>query len=331
MYKKILILAFLLSSFFSFSQEVVNSIPLRLKGNRDVFQIVDNDKKEVTLFLSDKKKVNAIRLNEQMQIIDSLSSDRPDKTYDEMIGCISNGNKKKIFWASGNTKQIVLQNYDFEKRTISTDRYTLELKEERVVQKFSDNGNFYIVTVLKDSNSLKFYIFDTSDTISEKIMSLEGFNFYRSHFDKSTLYGVLDENFLPFEKAYLLQKITPESPTSLTFSSRKRKCYIHEGKFILSFDSNPDYTMLVTIDLNNFTATEKTFKSEYIQPDFYGRPELSSFLIDDKLFQIKVSSIEMVLVIKDMNNNVIKKYKTLSTEDISYKSSPMIQEKRKQL
>jgi hypothetical protein len=87
MFKKLLLVSLFLNSFISFSQELVNYTPIELKKNRDVFQIVNNDKKEVTLFVSDKIKVKAIRLNEKMQIIDSISTERPDKKkFTEMIG-----------------------------------------------------------------------------------------------------------------------------------------------------------------------------------------------------------------------------------------------------
>ena len=57
MIKKTLLASLILSSLISFSQELVSSIPLELKKNRDVFQTINNDKKEITLFIGDKIKV----------------------------------------------------------------------------------------------------------------------------------------------------------------------------------------------------------------------------------------------------------------------------------
>lgn len=87
-------------SLTSFSQTLVSSIPLEMKKNRDVFQIVNESRKEVTLFLSDKTSINAVRLDDKIQIIDSLSTTRPEKKYSEMIGFVSIGEKgsnPKIF------------------------------------------------------------------------------------------------------------------------------------------------------------------------------------------------------------------------------------------
>jgi hypothetical protein len=54
MLKKLLFTFLLLIHLTSFSQEIVHSTPVALKKNRDVFQTVNDDKKEVTLFISVK-------------------------------------------------------------------------------------------------------------------------------------------------------------------------------------------------------------------------------------------------------------------------------------
>ena len=98
MLKKILLASLFLNGLISFSQEIVSSTPINLKKNRDVFQTLNEDKKEVTLFISDKIKVNALRLNEKMEVIDSLSAERPiAKTYTNMIGYNLNDDNTDCF------------------------------------------------------------------------------------------------------------------------------------------------------------------------------------------------------------------------------------------
>ncbi|MBC7494448.1 MAG: hypothetical protein H7221_05515, partial [Flavobacterium sp.] len=58
--KRLLIITlFLLSVFESFSQELAAEIKLGLEKDRKVFQIVDEVKKEVSFFISDKKNITA--------------------------------------------------------------------------------------------------------------------------------------------------------------------------------------------------------------------------------------------------------------------------------
>ena len=169
MYKRSILLALLLCSIISFSQEIVNSTPVALKKGKSVFQIVNDFTKETTLFISDKEKVKAIRLNSDMQIIDSLSTERLNpKLYVGMIGYNEDKSNINLFWTSSSHKDIFIQQFNFDKPNSENKTYTLSLKDEKFVQNFSQNGKFYIMTVLKNSDKLKLYVFDTDGKLAER-------------------------------------------------------------------------------------------------------------------------------------------------------------------
>jgi hypothetical protein len=326
MYKKSIALILLLSSLISFSQQIVNSIPLELKKDRDVFQVVNNSKKETSLFISDKKRVKAIRLNEKMQIIDSLSTERPDKKYSEMIGYNGDKTNPRLFWRSSNGKEIYSQLYNFENKKVLNINYSLPLKDEKVLQQFSENNKFYILSVLRDSNIIKLYVFDNEGKLEEKTIDLTGFKFFKYNYERTNLYGVLGESLTQSERSFSLQKIATESPTSLTESSKLRKCYSNENQLFLTFDTRVDFTQLITIDLGSYTATEKYIAKPYMP--FVELSDLSSnsFLIDQRLYQVKLSSEQMILTVKDLNDNIIKEYTVDSKSPIAFKNSEIIQE-----
>ena len=261
MYKQSILLALLLCSIISFSQEVVNSTPIALKKNKTVFQVVNDSTKETTIFVSDKEKVKAIRLNKEMQITDSLSTERLNpKIYVAMIGYNESKSNINLFWTSSNHKDLFIQKFNFNKLNSENKTYTLPLKEETFVQNFSQNGNFYIMTVLKNSDKLKLYVFDTDGKLEEKIIDLTGFRFFKSDYQKTTIYGVLNESYYATELPFSLQKIRPENPTSLVESSKRRKCYSIGNTIVITLDSNLDYTQLITLDLDKFKASEKFIK-----------------------------------------------------------------------
>lgn len=326
MFKKILLASFFLAGLSSFSQEVVSSTSLDLKNNRDIFQTINNDKKEVSLFVSDKVKVKALRLNEQMQITDSISTERPDKkTYTNMIGYNISNDNTRLFWSSNDYENIISQLYDFKSRTITPKEFTLVLKEEKVLQKFSEADNFYILSVVKKSNNLKLHIFDKEGNYTSKIIPLEGFHFFTSNYTRSNLYGVLGENLLPFEVPFSLENITVENPTSLTDGSKKRKCYFSNKQITITLDTNIDYTQVIIVDLKEFTASEKIVKKQFIGGD---RMYLNSnsFYFDNKLYQLKGSSDLLYFTIKDLNDTLLKQYMVNSASPINFKNSEIYQE-----
>lgn len=331
MFKKLLLTALLLNGLASFSQEVVTSAPVELKKNRDVFQTVNNEKNEVTLFVSDKIKVKAIHLDQKMQIVDSLSAERPNtKTYTNMIGYNISKNNTRLFWSSNDYEDIYCQLFDFNSKKVTTQQHTLVLKEEKILQKFSENENFYILTVVKKSNNFKLHIFNKDGSYKEKIISLEGFHFFKSNYTKTNLYGVMEQNLLPFEAPFSLENITVENPTSLTNAAKKRKCYFNKKEIVITIDTNPDYTQVLILDLEKFSATEKIIRS-FIIPNISDsgyRVHIvsNSFFIDNKLYQIKSSSDEFHFTIKDLESNTIKEFSATANRPIDFKNSEIYQE-----
>ena len=91
--KKSFSILFVLISFSSFSQEMVKSLDLKIAKNTTVFQVVEEDKKQVSLFFNDKKIAKAIRLNNELNLIDSLSANRPQKGYEDIVGYSITKNK----------------------------------------------------------------------------------------------------------------------------------------------------------------------------------------------------------------------------------------------
>lgn len=326
MIKKILFASLFLNSLISFSQDIVSSTPVELKKNRDIFQVVNSEKKDVTLFISDKIKVKAIHLNQNMQIVDSISTERPStKTYDKMIGYNINNNNTRLFWSSNDFEKIIAQLYDIPNHKVVKQEYALVLKDEKVLQKFSENENFYILTCIRKSNNLKLHVFDKDGNYTSKTISLEGFHFLTNTYGKTDLNGLLSENLLPFEFPYTLTYINPENPTSLTDGAKKRKCYFDNKQIIITLDTNIDYTQVFVIDLATFTATEKMVKKHLITGD---RSSLNSnsFYFDNKLYQIKTSSDLLYFTLKDLDDTLLKEHFANAAKPIDFKNSEIYQE-----
>lgn len=327
MHKKLLLIALCLSVTFSFSQELVNYTPVELKRNRDVFQIVDNNKKETTLFISDKEKVKAILLNEKMQIMDSLSTERPDKKkYSEMIGYTAASSNARLFWSSRDRSFILSQLYDFRNRKTATQQVTLLLKNERVLQNFSSTDKFCILSIVRETSTLKLYVFDEDGDHVTKTIDLGNLRFYKKDYTKTNLYGVFEENLLPFEAPFSLQNIHTENPTSITDGAKKRKCYFDNDELVITLDSNVDYTQMLIIDLKNYTASEKIINKNIILAENRSSLNSNSFYFDKKIYQMKSSSNSFFFSTKDLDGNVLKEYNVTPDSTIDFKNSEIYQQ-----
>ncbi|HMK06436.1 MAG TPA: hypothetical protein VK476_02835 [Flavobacterium sp.] len=328
MFRKAIFFLLLFASIFSFSQQVVTQIPLALKKDRNVFQIINPTTKQVSLFVSDKNMVNAIRLDEQIRVVDSLSAERPEKKYTDMIGYIGQNDNPVLFWSSQKHQEIFAQSYNFETRKVASYSYSIDLKNEKFLQQFSENDHFYIFTVLNETNTLKIYVFDRSGSMETKSIEMPGYMFFNAENKLTTFYGVLDENLMPFEPYYSLEKIAPENPVSLTQSAKKRKCYSKDGKVIMSFDVSTNFTQLITVDLKKFTTSEKIIYKPNVASKRLSQLNSNSFLIDGKLYQIKTSGDEMYVTLKTLGDSLVKEYKTNKDSPIDFKNSDIILENK---
>jgi hypothetical protein len=201
------------------------------------------------------------------------------------------------------------------------------MEDEIFIQYFSQNGKFYIMTILKNSNTLKFYVFDNNGKLEERNVDCSDIRFATSDDEKITLYEVLKESYNENELHFSLQKIRSENPTSLVESSKKRKCYSNGNTIVITLDSNIDYTQLITIDLDKFQASEKYINKPYIKYIDAFELNSNSFLIDKYLYQIKSSSNRLILTVKDLDNNLIKSYEASDENPIiDFKNSNYVQE-----
>ena len=325
MLKKALFICFILSSFISSSQEIVKEFNLKLARKRNFFQVTNENSKEVILFLNDKEKVSSIRFDNKFEIKDSISTLRPEKKYTEIIGYSQKDQNYFLFWGSKDRNDINVQSFNFLTKETQAKPITLELKKEKVIKEITINNTFYLISIVKNSSILKFYTSDENGNLNEKMVDLTKFQFRNKDGQNVNLYNVLFEVF----EEHFIQTIHNDSPPSLAFSSKKLKAYAYKNdEIIFTFDNNTDQTTILKINLNNFTPTLKSIDQPKITQSSsdFSIPKSNSFLIDDKILQIKTNPSFLFLTISDQNGNKINEFKTLREEEISYKNSDVFQE-----
>lgn len=314
----------LLSSLSCISQNLAKNIKLNYARKNNVFQVVEENKKQVSLFFSDKYKARIIRLDENFNFIDSLSTDRPSKEYDEIIGYSISGDKYYSYWSTSNNKKITSQSFDFESNKVSLKTYFIDFTEEKAIETITINNVFYLLSVVKDKNILHLYVFDDGK-MEKKTIDLSSKNFVTYNNQRASLWQVISE-ITDFETNLSFQNILEETPPSLALSANKKKAYIRENNLILTIDNNKGFTQMININVNDLTFEVKFYTQPYIDSTKSEITESNSFLYKDRLIQIKLDAQILYISIKDFEGNELKSYSAFAGKEIAFKNSDIIQE-----
>lgn len=323
--KKLLCALILLVSLTSNSQELVKELKINLGLKTDAFQIVEEQKKQIAFFFSDKKSISTVRFNDSFNVIDSITVSRPSKEYDAVVGYSITDNKYFAYWSD--RKKMLAQCFDFDTKQVSSKIFPLEFGDEKVIKKITVNDVFYIITILKNSSVLNFYVYN-NNTFEKKIIDLSAKRFLGFDNKTALLWDIIDRG-TALEPSLFFQNISNETPPSLVFSAFKRKIYCPENTVVFTLDTNKRFTQLISVNLSDYTVFQKSYNQPHIEETpTGGGVDSNSFLSDNNLIQMKLSSEKMILSIKDFDGNELKSFEVINGEEINFKNSEIIQENK---
>jgi hypothetical protein len=321
---KKLTLFLILTNFICFSQELISKVNLELDKQTDYFHVVNEKNNTISLFLINKTNIKSILFNNKLEIESELSTEKPDKKYKEIIGNGFEGVNSIVYWFDSKNQDVLIQYFDLIKKSVSSKNYKLELGEEKIIKATTINDTFYIISINKNSNVLNFY-FIRNNELTKKTIDLSNNKFINKENKFSTLWDILQEG-TTFEKDFSLQGISNETPPSLVLSSSKRKSYLDNNNLILTFDNNKNYTQIISIDVNQFTASVTTINQPFVRQADISFVDSNSFIIDKKIIQIKLNSNNLIMEIKELNGKSIKQIEISDDNEFKYNNSEIIQE-----
>lgn len=322
--KFFIILLFCLKGLFLFSQEQVASFLPHCDKKTDVFQIVEEDKKQVVLFFCNKKNVYAYLLNETLQVTDSINASRPEGKYDEIIGYSVSNNYYQSFWSNSKLKEIGVQSFNFKTKEVTVKKIELSFKNEEVFKKITINNNFYLITVTYDSNLLNFYKFE-QDHFEKRTVDLSSKRFLGYNNEFTNLYKILSERNVT-EAGFTMETISNETPPSLVINNCRRKIYPRQNDLVLTFDNNKSFTQIITINLQDFSFNSNFLAQPKVKESDFINSVSNSFVLNDKVIQMKSNSDQMVLSVKNFDGSEFKSFEINDNVDIDFKNSDIIQE-----
>lgn len=307
-----------------FSQEIASKLPINCDKKTDVFQIVEEKKNQTLIFYTDKKKITAVRLDSTLNMMDSIKVSRNTEELNNLLGYNTSGNNYSILWGGSKSKNITIQSFDFEKKETVLKHTILDFENEKLFKKLTVNGVFYMLTIVKASNIINLYKFE-NDNFTKKTIDLSEKRFLSSENKFNLLYAIMSENRLS-DPAFSFELISNETPPSLVLSSSKRKIYAQENQIVLTLDVCKLYSQIIRINLNDFSAQCQFIAQPKIGDSDYPTGDSNSFLLNDKIIQMRSKSDILLLKFKNQNGEELKSYELKTNEEIPFKNSDIIQE-----
>ena len=147
--------------------------------------------------------------------------------------------------------------------------------------------------------------------MDKKTVDLSDKTFINWDNKKTNLWDVVSGS-TAFEPSWFIQNILNERAPSLTFSANKRKAYTTDNTLILCLDRNKRFTQLISLNLTDLSASVKSFNQPFIPDDEFDKTDSNTFLLEDKIIQMRINSEMMILSVKDLDGNEIKTLEALA-------------------
>jgi len=308
MFKKISILTFIIISSIGFSQEFINSFPMQINSKSFVFEVKNDSTQTTTLFNAGKNKILSIKLNENKQIIDSLSTESILENY-SIIGSNYSKNLDIIYCKNEKSGDLFALSFDFFNKKTTLIDFSQSLEKDNNIYNFSQNDKFYMLYTIKGTNNLKINSIDFKGNITSHNIDISNFKLLNYYNNTTTLYKSIGSFYGAFTNKNFTV-IDSKSDISLIEASNKTKLYIKKNQLVFTFDISKSVTQILNVNLIDFTANVKHIATPPIGASLESMTEMesNSFLIDDKLFQFKLTSELEIITIKNLDGQLMKTY-----------------------
>lgn len=315
----------------SFSQVKVAELPINYESiyftKKESLAIPNPKNNELVIFVEDYEKSYAYLLNSKMETIANLVTPSLPNSFKNFLGSnINNDGSYSIFFSNNSKKKFGVLKLDFTKKTTTNIALEFKLKKEAYVESFSHNGNFYLISVTKNSSDIHFYTFDENNNTTKNTVDFSFVNTTVNGYLKKAYHHLTTRNLGP---SGALIKIDETTPNAVESTCEPNKFYILDNLFYFTFDNSKRNTTIATVDPQNFEVTHTQFEQNNITRGTNNYIlNHNSYIHDNKLFQVIANTNKMNFKVTDLKSKSILKEITLNKNDsITFKNTPILQEK----
>jgi hypothetical protein len=308
MSKNVITIIFFIFSNIGFTQESLNSISLKIYPDNLVFDIKNDSTNTSTLFNCSESKILAIKLDNNKQVIDSLSMNLTANKY-SIVGTNSNRDIDIIYCKDEKTNNMFAISFDFSKKTIKNIAIDLKFNNDNNIYNFSQGDKLYTLFTVKGTSNLVIKTIDFEGKINNHVLNFDDYKLVNYYNKPTNLYKSIGSLYGTFEMKNF-SVIDSKTNVSLIEAANKTKIYVRPQELFITFDISKSVTQILNINLKKFIGSIKqipkpilgmTVESETIV-------ESNSFLIDDKIFQFKLTPELEIITVKNFEGKLLNTY-----------------------
>lgn len=309
---KTLFLFIFLFGFLTNAQEI--NLPTTIEDVKQIYHHNANKKNYFLLF--EKERLQIVQADDQVNFQKTVDVpvDLSSQVFSTVI--VDNDENLTSFWVTKKEVLAITTNLITEKNSIATP-YLLKNKGEELLATFVYDNLFYVINIVKRSNTLKLTALDTNLTIKkENIFNFSEKNFINVHKESLTLYQVFNQSDLKTDSAPLTF-MEIDKPNSLVLAVAKNKYYVQEDKLFITLDGSKIRTDVLVIDLKTNLKNHFIFNQDYDRTEsvYYSS---NSVLFDNKILQFCGGSSFLSFIIRDEKGEVLKHYNITKNNETDF-------------
>lgn len=296
-------------------QTVLNSYPLNLKEPFNYAQIVnveDVKTHDLYVYASDNKNITILKYNKSVFLTNEFKDSIKDAFNKSLLGqSISDDGNPTLYWGSQNMRNLKIIKYYLDNKVSKTLNFDFPPYHDYIITSYQKNNVFYLLGKEKNQPHLLLYEFNNGKCLI-RMFDFSPFTFENEKKQKFAFNTVIE--YFP------IQKMEDNNFNPLDKTTSKTKMYVDEDHITLSFDYNLKQTQVFNLNFETQDVTEKNYPQPIAKK---ASGNSNSLYYENKLFQIKNNSDELLFEIKDFDSAKTLKTITVSKNDsIRFKNSP---------
>lgn len=303
------------------AQTTLTNIPLESNIIKKSYEVETKD--GAYLFLINDNSVHVSKLSNELSLSTNFSI-KYDNKYLVLLGhTLDSIGNPTLYWLTQNNKELITQNYDINKEIVSkTNKVPLALDKEKIIAKYTYNNQFFLLTTIKNTNSLHLIKFNSfAQQIDNSQINLDQNKFYNQYNEVVTLYDSFRES-----PAFYVKKIDEKTPTTISAVSSKRKLYLRDNMIYITLDNSSHQTIIIGLDfLTKQGYSTSVSQGKNIDNYDYAFLTTNSFLFEDKMLQTRFSRELLNIDIKDLDGKLLKNYALNRDKDLTFVNGKVLQ------